>query len=85
MSEPTREREISVSPVSRWRVSLKSASLLPGLVQCAVLFFSRSASLLWLDVVVFAQTLKIAFTTESAAALEKNEHCTRPGQAWSRG
>jgi hypothetical protein len=36
-------------------------------------FFSRSASLLWLDVVVFAQTLKIAL-------LEKNEHCTRPGR-----
>ena len=32
---------------------------------CAVLFFSRSASLLWLGMVIFAQELKIDLTTES--------------------
>ena len=43
MSEPTYEHEISLSPLSRLGVSLKSASLLPG--RSAVLFFSRSEAL----------------------------------------
>ena len=74
MSEPTREHEISLSPVSRLGVSLKSASLLPGRVQCSSFqgpkpYKARCGhiclSLIRLGVVVFAQLL---------SPLEKNEH-----------
>ena len=76
MSEPTHEHEISLSPVSCLGVSLKSASLLPGWVQCSSFqgpkpYKARCghicSSLIRLGVVVFAQG-------HYWFRLEKNEH-----------
>ena len=64
MSEPMHKHEISPSPMSRLGVPLKSASLLPGRVQCSSFqglkpYKARCGhiclSLMRLGVVVFAQ------------------------------
>ena len=70
MSEPTREHEISLSPMSR-RGSLSK------MLRCSqALFFSRSEAYkarVWLYLLKY---IKIDLTSP----LEKNEHCTRPGR-----
>ena len=64
MSEPTREHEISLSPVSRRGVSLKNASLLPGRVQSSSFQGPKPyKARVWLYLLKY---IKIDPTTESA-------------------